>query len=154
MSGARTQFNPEGKVALSHGDCLRPAMGITDGEDATQYLRAYVAFIERALVHAPRTDGMTAEQIAKVNLGYFAGYYDRETRERVERLFDCSHPIFGRARDGTPSPEQALAAGLGPRQEERRVIAVIVALWLWLPVHIAIGEATADPAQSTEVALP
>ncbi len=46
------------------------------------------------------------------NLGYFAGYYDSETRERVERLFKCSHPVFGAiAACGQPSVKEAWAAG-------------------------------------------
>jgi len=90
-----TKFNPEGKASLTNGECLHPAMKITDADDAAQYLRDYVAFIQGFLDKKPRQDGMTAEQIAKTNLGYFAGYYDDETRERVELLFACKHPIFG-----------------------------------------------------------
>jgi hypothetical protein len=40
---------------------------------------------------------------------FFAGYYDSETRERVERLFKCQHPIFGSAQ---PTQREALAAGM------------------------------------------
>ena len=95
-----TKFNPENKKTLTYGDCLKPAMEITDEADAQQYLAAYTAYLETS----PRKDGMTGEQIALNNLGYFAGYYDNETRERVERLFKCSHPIFGSiAKKGAPT---------------------------------------------------
>jgi hypothetical protein len=51
--------------------------------------------------------------VERHNLGYFAGYYDNETRERVERLFKCSHPIFGSiAKNGAPTAKEALAAGM------------------------------------------
>ena len=90
-----TPFNPEGKEILTYGECLHPAMKITDQADADQYKAAYVAYIDRQLELNPRTDEMTAEQIANVNLGYFAGYYDDETRKRVEKLFHTVHPIFG-----------------------------------------------------------
>ena len=53
-----------------------------------------------------------AEKIQRTNLGYFAGYYSNETRERVERLFRCVHPIFGSiAENGVPTPEEAFEAG-------------------------------------------
>jgi hypothetical protein len=44
------------------------------------------------------------------NLGYFAGYYDHDTRARVERLYQCEHPVFGPiATTRPPSAEEALA---------------------------------------------
>lgn len=90
-----TKFNPDGKPSLTYGECLGPAMEITDQQDADQYLADYVKFIQGSLDREPRDDNKTAEEIAKINLGYYAGYYSNETRERVERLFHCSHPVFG-----------------------------------------------------------
>ena len=107
-----TKFNPENKETLTFGDCLHPAMEITDPEDAQQYLAEYVNHIQKYLDKEPRDDGMTAEEIAKVNLGYFAGYYSNETRARVEELFMCSHPVFGSIKNnGSPTPEQAFKMG-------------------------------------------
>lgn len=106
-----TQFNPDNKEVLTYGECLHPAMKITDKEDAKQYFASYVDFIQKHLDKEPNENGLTAEQIAKQNLGYFAGYYDNETRLRVEELFECSHPIFGNAKNGTPTPEEAFEMG-------------------------------------------
>jgi len=54
-----------------------------------------------------------AEQIQRSNLGYFAGYYNEETRGRVEKLYRCAHPIFGPISDnGSPTTEQALQTGI------------------------------------------
>ncbi len=36
-----------------------------------------------------------AKDLALNNLGYFAGYYDQETANRVKKLFLAVHPIFG-----------------------------------------------------------
>jgi hypothetical protein len=59
-----------------------------------------------------------AERIERSNLGYWAGYYDGATRERVERLFRCEHLIFGAiAEKGPPTFEQALAMGERPGRE-------------------------------------
>lgn len=107
-----TKFNPDNKETLTYGDCLHPAMKITDPEDAQQYLRAYIAYTQKHLDKEPRTDSKTAEEICKINLGYFAGYYDDETRKRVEKLFCCSHPIFGSIEsNGSSTAEQAFEAG-------------------------------------------
>ncbi len=53
-----------------------------------------------------------AVRIQKANIGYFSGYHDMETQRRVERLFQCAHPIFGRIKDGgTRTPEEAFKLG-------------------------------------------
>ena len=62
-----------------------------------------------------------AERIERENLGYFAGYYSNETRERVERLFKTAYPFFGAiAENGAPTPEQALLAGIELGTQLRR----------------------------------
>lgn len=40
----------------------------------------------------PTTTKAKAETIVRDYLGYIAGYYCNDTRERVERLFKCEHP--------------------------------------------------------------
>lgn len=53
-----------------------------------------------------------AEEIERQNLGYFAGYYDHETRLRVEKLFKCKHPLFGKASEHIPTPKEAIQMGM------------------------------------------
>lgn len=106
------KFNPENKDTLTFGEALDPAMKITDPQEAQQYLTDYVAYIQRHLDQNPRNDTVTAEQIAKSNLGYYAGYYSHKTRIRVEQLFDCVHPIFGKAREHKPSAKEAFQLGV------------------------------------------
>lgn len=92
---------------MTIGDKYRPAMIITEQDKADEYFEACVQHCMR--------DGKArseAEDIERQSLGYFAGYYDAETRERVERLFHCAHPVFGSiARDGQPTAQEALDAG-------------------------------------------
>lgn len=92
---------------ITIGDKYTPAMAITEQAAADGYFA-------RCVAHA-MTFGTTreeAEQIECDNLGYFAGYYDHDTRARVERLFRCAHPIFGAiAEKGAPAPEDALRLG-------------------------------------------
>jgi hypothetical protein len=93
---------------ITIGDKYGAAMKITEQAEADEYY-------ERCVRHTMRF-GRTreeAENVEKQNLGYYAGYYDSETRERVERLFRCAHPVFGSiAQNGPPTSEQAFAAGV------------------------------------------
>lgn len=91
------------------GDLYIPAMEITDEKEAEEYFESLVNWA--VTKHGQERE--KAVQIQKMNLGYFAGYYDSGTRERVERLFSCAHPIFGAiSTNGQPTAEEALKAGL------------------------------------------
>lgn len=108
----KTEFNPNKKEFPTYGECLEPAMAITDEADAQQYLEDYTAFVQSKLDRKPRRYVKTAAEIARDNLSYFAGYYDNATRERVERLFKCAHPVFGSiSKNGAPTAEEAFEAG-------------------------------------------
>ena len=90
------------------GERYAPAMEITDQVEADRYFdKLLEAQLEAGV---PREK---AEKIERSNLGYFAGYYSNETRERVERLFRCAHPVFGSIKEnGPPTTRQAFEAGL------------------------------------------
>lgn len=92
----------------TYGDLYHPAMRMTTTEEAAPY---FAALVDRLVKHYGKTRE-EAESIERQNLGYFAGYYDHETRIRVESLFSCQHPIFGAASKGAPIPEEAFAAGV------------------------------------------
>lgn len=103
---------------ITNGEKYDPAMKIETQQGADDYfvllvehcLRCYPAFQDSPFVPHPRT---TAEMIERSNLGYWAGYFDHATRERVERLFKCEHPVFGSiAKNGPPTFEQAFQAGV------------------------------------------
>lgn len=94
----------------TYGQLYGPAMQIADQVEADRY---FASLVEYHLAVAPRDSRERAEEVQRVNLGYFAGYYDAETRGRVERLFRCAHPVFGPiAQRGQPTPEEAFAAGM------------------------------------------
>lgn len=95
------------KENITIGEKYRPAMEIKTQEKADRYFEECVQH-NMSISNNSREE---AERIEKVNLGYFAGYYDHKTRIRVERLFRCVHPIFGSAEAGTPSPEEAFEMG-------------------------------------------
>ena len=104
-----TKFNKDNKEVLTYEDCLGPAMKITNKKDAEQYIAEYIKYIEKYQKYADEKD---AEIIAKSNLGYYAGYYSNEVRERVEKLFCCAHPVFGSIKEnGIPTPQEAFDMG-------------------------------------------
>lgn len=66
------------------------AMTLVDQGDADRYFEVLVQ--DRMASGKTREE---AEEIERWELGYYAGYHLDETRERVERLFRCAHPVFG-----------------------------------------------------------
>lgn len=79
--------------SLTIGEVLKPAMEITDQKEADEYLEAMIEYYMRF-------ENRTREQaleIARINLGYFAGYYNYDVEQRVQKLFMCNHQFFGQA---------------------------------------------------------
>ena len=92
---------------ITYGEAYGPAMEMTNQEEADEYFEILV-------LHLMKYHGKSrqeAEEIERENLGYYAGYYDNETRKRVEKLFRCSHPIFGPIEKGVPTAEEAFEMG-------------------------------------------
>jgi hypothetical protein len=105
---------------LTFEQAYAPAMEIREEEGAAAYFQALVERDIRMNGHSVEE----AEAIERHNLGYYAGYYDQETRDRVLQLFNAPHPYFGRE---PVSTEGAYALGLelgrsmrppGPRSSE------------------------------------
>lgn len=49
-----------------------------------------------------------ARRITLINIGYYSGYYDHETADRIMDLFETEHPVFGRTH---PTPQEAFRLG-------------------------------------------
>jgi hypothetical protein len=82
-----------------------PAMEIRDKAQSEAYFELLVRTSMAANASLSRKD---AEQMERDNLGYFAGYYDQATGDRVFELFGAEHPIYGRRR---LSPSELFAWG-------------------------------------------
>lgn len=94
---------------ITIGDKYGPAMEIDDQDEADRYFEKCV---QHTLSFGYKDyDRAKAEQIERSNLGYYAGYYSHKVRERVERLFRCTHPIFGSASNGPPTDREAFEVG-------------------------------------------
>lgn len=94
-------------------DKYGPAMEMKTKAEADAYFAKLVEHNCRCQdIEGKEPDEVEAVRVEKINLGYYAGYYDQETRARVEELFDCAHPYFGKlAMNGPPSPETAYNIG-------------------------------------------
>lgn len=95
---------------MAFGEIYGPAMVIEDQVDADLH---FEKLVWELVLLDPERDRVECERIVRENLAYFAGYYDGETRARVERLFSCEHPIFGAiAVNGRPTAEEAFQLGV------------------------------------------
>ena len=101
-------MNEKAVINLTIREAYEPATKITDPEEARKYFLLLVG----VCMTQSNVSRQEAEKIEKANLGYYAGYYNHETRTRVEKLFDCAHPIFGPISQHIPTPEEALEAGI------------------------------------------
>lgn len=90
---------------MTIGEAYSPAMEMTDASDALMYREA---LMERLARFHPEMTPAQIESAIMSNLGYYAGYYSYETRQRVQALFGAVHPIFGSTQ---PTPEEAFKAG-------------------------------------------
>jgi len=92
------------KKNITIGEKYRPAMEITDQVEAD-------AYFEMCVEHTMRLgkSRQEAEEIERVNLGYYADYYDHGIMARVNRLFHTEHPLFGKT---IPTAKEAFEIGL------------------------------------------
>lgn len=74
-------------------------------EEAQRVVEMYV---DSVVQDNPEMSHMEAQGLVMENIGYASGYYGRKTCERILKLFDTSHPFFGRK---YPTPEEAFEMG-------------------------------------------
>lgn len=95
---------------------LSPAMWITEPEEARVYFEMVLSY-SMTLSNLPKE---TLETNLREQIGYYAGYYSREIRARVERLFGAVHPVFGPVVDKPLQPASLIAAGMHVAEEVRK----------------------------------
>ena len=77
-------------------------------KEALEFFKAYIQYI---LEDADDINTLEeAEERAKHNFGYFAGYYSADVCKLIYKTFQCSHPIFG-DKPFEVSPEEAFRLG-------------------------------------------
>lgn len=123
------KFNPGNREELTTEDALSEIHKITSKTNADQFIKDYQAYILGELIkdRVVPPDGKTLEELAltmaKENIGYWGGYYGPEVRDKLERLFECEHPIFGSIKEkGSPSPQEAFEIGLKLGEDYARTV--------------------------------
>lgn len=88
--------------STTYGDLYDPAMKVQTKEEAAAYFKKLQDLQSENGVHPD-----ISEKILKVNLAYWAAYGSDEQRERIERLYDCEHPYFGKFKEnGRPTTQE------------------------------------------------
>ncbi len=101
---------------MTIGEKYEPAMDIEDQAEADRY---FDRLVEHCLSLPPARTRAEAEKVQRDNLAYYAGCHGGETRKRIERLFQCAHPVFGAiVSKGASTCQEAYAAGEGAGRAE------------------------------------
>lgn len=79
---------------ISMGQVFNMALSLakTDYDEAQNFFKEYIKYIYEDNKNISLEK---AEEIAKRNLGYFAGYFDSDICNIIYKTYECSHPIFG-----------------------------------------------------------
>jgi phage-related minor tail protein len=89
---------------------LADIFDIFDKEEALKWKTKYITYIKDNNIEIDANEE-EATKIANSNIGYFAGYSN--DRDRIEKLFEVEHPIFGSvAKNGNPTISEAFNLGV------------------------------------------
>ena len=72
-----------------------PIKRLSNKKEAERFFAAYVQFLYDANDREKVPTLEAAEQMAKSNFGYFAGYYSDDVRKKVYKYYHSAHPVFG-----------------------------------------------------------
>lgn len=67
----------------------------TKKKQAKDFFTAYIYYLYNVNTREDIPTIEYAEQCAKKNFGYFAGYYGDDVRKKVYKYFEAVHPVFG-----------------------------------------------------------
>ena len=92
------------------GDMMRECLAIKTQEEADVWFAEEVKTMQEA---NPEWSPEECVKTVRSNLGYMAGYYDKQASEHVAKFFSANHPIFGGPEYwGKTTPKQAFNAGV------------------------------------------
>lgn len=95
-------------MSKTYGEEFAEALACNTKEEAQAWLEKNIREREKEYGQS----SVEARKIILSNLGYMAGYYDKETSQKVYDLFQAEHPIFGTPNYwSTLIPEEAFRAG-------------------------------------------
>lgn len=104
---AEWHFEFEGRDCKTIRDFADVVHEIAVAGDLDRAAKFVSAYVRRQQEHMGGGRQLAID-IVRSNIGYLSGYYDTETMAKIQGVFACDHPIFGRAQ---PTPDEAVAAG-------------------------------------------
>jgi hypothetical protein len=102
---------------------LERSMQVTEQHEADAILELWVQYMARAAGLPGEVDDehrANSLLLARDHIGYYSGYHSIEVQARVERLFQCKHPIFGSVNEPQTIPTFKLGLMLGEAAARRR----------------------------------
>lgn len=101
---------------MTQPDMVRLALKYGTKEKAREIVDVQVKEMVDALGYAEAE----ARRITLVNIGYYTGYLDHETADKLMDLFETEHPVFGREH---PTPQEAFRLGRELGEKMKKEIA-------------------------------
>jgi hypothetical protein len=109
----KSQDIQEEKNMMTQPEMIKLALRYDTKEKARELVDMQV----KEMVDTLHYDEAEARRITLVNIGYYTGYLDHETADRLMDLFETEHPVFGRTH---PTPQEAFRLGRELGEKGRR----------------------------------
>jgi hypothetical protein len=107
----------EGEMLPQIAALILKSPHIQTKEEAKSLLQQMAKIYEEILYY--KADRALTE--AKLDIGYFGGYFPHSKREAMEELFDVEHPLFGRfSKVGPVDPKEAFRLGMTAGKDRRK----------------------------------
>ena len=71
---------------------MKEALAIKTQEEADKFFAEYLDVVKEA---NPKWSLRECKGVVRSNLGYMAGYFNKEAAEHMKKFFKANHPIFG-----------------------------------------------------------
>ena len=79
-------------MSRTYGQMMEEALSIKTQEEADKW---FIKEVKHMKKHQPEWTLAKCADTVRSNLGYMAGYYDKEVSEHVHKFWSATHPIFG-----------------------------------------------------------
>ncbi len=105
-------FHWDGKIFRTFDDIFRHCVKLMKNKRTEKKAVKLFNDYTKYLVEVNNISEERALNCASRNFGYYAGYFDRETEDYVNRVLGVYHPFFGGRNSHDVDPEEALLAGM------------------------------------------
>lgn len=101
------------------GEFISAVFSVDNEKDAKEFYDGYVEYLKVELAKKPDPHGMTAEQIARGNVGWCFGEGMQQKKVAMWSKIGASHPVFGVS---VPTPTEAVDMGVKKGETMRKAV--------------------------------